>query len=401
MGKQAYTHKKRAPEWKGVTVEEVSEQTATHNVLHSGLTTDALSYWIAFNRVLGIGPVNFRLLLDFFQDDLATAWQASSQELAHAGLSQRTINSLRAQQSKIDPAREIERLEKHQVGVLTWRDADYPPLLHEIATSPPVLYVKGTLTRADQFALAVVGTRNNSTYGQQVTEHLVGELARGNVTIVSGLALGIDTIAHHAAIDSGGRTIAVLACGLDIVYPARNRGLARLIAESGQGALISECPLGMRPESGSFPARNRIVSGISQAVLVVEAGEKSGALITASFALKQGREVFAVPGTIFSSRSVGTNKLIVEGAHPVTEMKDILEALNLFLLPQQIETQTALPENAEERTLLSFLSHEPIHVNDLIAASDLSSAAVAATMTMLELKGLVKALGSSQFVLAR
>jgi DNA processing protein len=165
--------------------------------------------------------------------------------------------------------------------------------------------------------------------------------------------------------------------------------------------LISEYPLGVRPESGNFPARNRIISGLSQGVLVIEAGEKSGALITAEFAGKQGREVFAVPGNIFSSRSTGTNRLIRDGAHLVLDVKDILDALNLFMLPLRVEAQAALPENGEERELLALLGHEPMHINELILSSELSVPTVTATMTMLELKGLVKAVGSTQFVLAR
>ena len=366
-----------------------------------GLTPAETGYWLAFNRVSGIGPVNFRLLLTYFQNDLATAWRADSQELARAGLYQKTIEAFLAQRGKIEPEGQLELLAKQQVSCLTWRDPVYPALLREIDASPPVLYLRGTLAEADRFALGVVGTRNFDSYGQQVTERLVTDLARGQVTIVSGLALGIDALAHSAALEAGGRTIAVLACGLDVVYPARNRELARRICESGQGALLSEYPLGVRPESGNFPARNRVISGISQGVLVIEAGEKSGALITAEFANKQGREVFAVPGGIFSSRSCGANKLIRDGAHLVLEVKDILDALNLFMLPQQMEVQQALPENAEERALLALLSHEPIHIDELILASDLPAPSVSATLTMLELKGLVKTLGSTQFVLAR
>jgi DNA processing protein len=365
------------------------------------LDANMAAYWAAFNRVLGIGPVNFRLLLNYFSDDLATAWRADSRELARAGLHQRTSEAFLAQRVKIEPERELERLEKAQVKMLTWRDPTYPALLREIDASPPVLYLKGALSESDQFALAVVGTRNSDTYGQQVTERLVTELARGQVTVVSGLALGIDALAHTAALDAGGRTLAVLACGLDIVYPARNASLARRIVESGQGALLSEYPLGVKPESGSFPARNRIISGLAQGVLVVEAGEKSGALITAEFASKQGREVFAAPGNIFSSRCVGTNRLLHDGAHVVLEVNDILEALNLFMLPQQMEAQQALPENAEERSLLALLGHEPIHIDELILTSELPAPTVTATLTMLELKGLVKAVGSAQFVLAR
>ncbi len=366
-----------------------------------GLGAEEAGYWVAFNRVLGIGPVRFRLLLEYFREDLALAWRADGRELARAGLSQKTIDAFLAQRAKIEPEREMERLRRAQVSLLTWRDAAYPALLREIDDSPPALYLKGTLTEADQFALAVVGTRNSDSYGQQVTERLVTELARGQVTIVSGLALGIDSLAHSAALDAGGRTIAVLACGLDIVYPARNARLARRIVESGQGVLLSEYPLGVKPESGSFPARNRIISGISQGVLVVEAGEKSGALITANCAIKQGREVFAVPGSVFASRSAGTNRLIRDGAHPVLEVNDILEALNLFMLPQRMEVQQALPENAEERNLLALLDHEPVHIDELIINSQLPAPTVTATLTMLELKGLVKAVGRTQFVLAR
>lgn len=209
----------------------------------SGMDADAAGYWVAFNRILGIGPVKFRLLLKYFQDDLARAWRASAQELARAGLDQKTIDGFLLQRVKIEPAREVEQLEKEQVSILTWRDPAYPALLREIAAAPPVLYLKGRLGEADRFALAVVGTRAADSYGQQVTERLVTELARGQVTIVSGLALGIDAIAHNSALEADGRTIAVLACGLDIVYPARNAKLARRIVEGGQGALLSEYPL--------------------------------------------------------------------------------------------------------------------------------------------------------------
>jgi len=367
----------------------------------TNLSMDEQSYWIAFNRVPGIGPANFRLLLSYFQNSLATAWRADSRELARAGMHQKTIDKFLLHRDRIEPERELELLAQEQLSLLTWCDPTYPALLREIDASPPVLYIRGTLQEADQFSLAVVGTRSISNYGQQVTERFSAELARGQVTVVSGLALGVDTLAHTAALDAGGRTLAVLACGLDTIYPSRNCALARRIVDSGQGALLSEYPPGVRPDSGNFPARNRIISGISQGVLIVEAGEKSGALITAERAIQQGREVFAVPGNIFSSRSTGTNKLIKDGAHLVMEVNDILAALNLFMLPLQIETQMALPENAEERTLLGLLSHEPMHINALIISSHLPTSTVTAALTMLELKGLIRTIGSTQFVLAR
>jgi DNA processing protein len=279
----------------------------SHYYPSDAMPLDELAYWIAFNRVSGIGPASFKSLLDNFDGDLSAAWQADTKELARAGLTQRAIENLGKLRSTSTPQNELEKLERLRIRVITSKDKTYPPLLKEIDDAPPVLYTYGKLTEADQFALAVVGTRNSTTYGRQVTEHIVTDLARGQVTIVSGLALGIDTIAHTAALDAGGRTIAVLACGLDIIYPPVNRGLARRMVESGQGVLITEYPLGVQPEGGNFPARNRIISGLALGVLVVEAPEKSGALITADRALKQGREVFAVPGSILSNRSTGAN----------------------------------------------------------------------------------------------
>jgi DNA processing protein len=269
---------------------------------------DELACWIALNRVSGIGPATFKALLDYFSGDVQAAWNADRKTLAQAGLNSRIVDNLLQLRSTISPVGEMEKLERQRVRVLTWRDAAYPPLLREIPDAPPVLYTYGKLTEADRFALAVVGTRSSSTYGMQVTERMVTELAKGQVTIVSGLALGIDTIAHTAALDAGGRTIAVVASGLDIIYPPTNRALAHRIVESGKGVIISEYPLGVKPEGGNFPARNRIISGLSLGVLVIEAPPKSGALITVEHALKQGREVFAVPGSILSSKSAGTHR---------------------------------------------------------------------------------------------
>ena len=366
------------------------------------LPLDELAYWIAFSRVLGIGPVRFKQLLDFFHEDAAAAWHASSKDLAQAGLDQKIIEGFLEQRSRIIPEQELEKLERLRIHVITWKDQAYPTLLKEIDHTPPVLYIAGTLSEADRFALAVVGTRKASVYGRQVTERFATELAKGEVTVVSGLALGIDTIAHTAALDAGGRTVAVMGNGLDLIYPPSNHNLARRIVESGQGALVTEFPLGVKPDGKNFPARNRIISGLSLGVLVTEAPQPSGSLITANFALEQGREVFAVPGSILSSGSAGVNKLIQDGgARLVTNINDILEVLNLFMVPQQVEMQAALPDNAEERTLLSLLSHDPRHIDDLIRESDLPTTTVSATLTVMELKGLVKSAGGMQFVLAR
>jgi DNA processing protein len=376
-------------------------ETAASEIAADALSPGALACWIALSCVSGIGPVAFRALLNYFEDDVEAAWKAGRGELTRAGMGRHVIENLLALRATLDPEAELERLKKLRMTVLTWKDPLYPPLLRQIDDAPPVLYLYGKLTAADQFTLAVVGTRNSSTYGQQVTQRMVTELARGQVTIVSGLALGIDTIAHAAALDAGGRTIAVLACGLDIVYPPDNRKLAHRIVESGQGVLISEHPPGKRPDSNNFPARNRIISGLSLGVLVVEAPERSGALITADRALKQGRDVFAIPGSILSSRSAGVNKLIQDGARPVMDVRDIIESLNLFMIPRQMEMQAILPDNAEEKKLLELLSHEPMHIDDLIRESDLPAHEVSSVLTMMELKGMIKQVGSMQYILAR
>ncbi|MGH2495885.1 MAG: DNA-processing protein DprA [Ktedonobacteraceae bacterium] len=365
------------------------------------LSPEVLACWIALSRVSGIGPVGFRALLDYFDEDVEAAWNAGRVELSRAGIGRRVIENLLSLRTTLNPQAELERLQKLRMNVLTWKDRLYPPLLREVNDAPPTLYLYGKLTEADRFALAVVGTRNSSTYGQQVTQRMVTELAKGEVTIVSGLALGIDTIAHTAALDAGGRTIAVLASGLDIIYPPDNRKLAHRIVESGQGVLVSEYPPGLQPDGKNFPARNRIISGLALGVLVVEAPERSGALITAGFALKQGRDVFAIPGSILSSRSAGVNKLIQDGAHSVMSVRDIIEALNLFMIPHQIEMQAVLPDNAEEKQLLDLLSHDPLHIDDLIRESDLPTHDVIAVLTMMELKGMIKQVGSMQYMLAR
>lgn len=374
----------------------------THYYPSGTMPLEDLAYWIAFSRVVGVGPVRFKLLLDFFEEDVAAAWHSSHNDLAEAGLDEKTIDKFFKQRATITPMQELEKLDKLRIHVITWRDAAYPPLLRKTEYPPPVLYMCGTLTEDDRrFALAIVGTRRMSTYGRQVTERFAGDLAKGGITVVSGLALGIDTVAHTTALDMGGRTIAVIASGLDIIYPQANYQLARRIVDSGQGALLTAFPLGVKPDKGNFPARNHIISALSLGVLVTEAPTQSGALITASSALDQGREVFAVPGGIFSPTAGGVNKLIQDGAHPVTSVNDIIEQLNLYMVPEQAEAKAILPDNAEEQTLLAHLGHEPCHIDELTRQSGLIAPIVSSTLTMMELKGMVKSVGGMQYVLAR
>jgi DNA processing protein len=361
--------------------------------------SELLKYWIGFSRVPGIGPVRLRALLDHF-GDVAEAWGATTATLRALGLDRRTIESLVAVRGKLDLSAELERVAKLGVKVLTWDSPSYPSLLINIPDPPPVLYVKGEILSRDEWALAVVGTRGATVYGREATRALVAGLAASGVTIVSGLARGIDTHAHEIALDAGGRTIAVLGSGIDIIYPAQNRNLAQRVVQNG--ALVSEYPLGTKPEGRNFPRRNRIISGLSLGVLVVEGSEGSGALITADYAADQGREVFAVPGSILNRRSAGPNQLIQQGgAKLVTTIGDILEELNLTMVAEQAEAREVIADNETEAILLDHLSAEPIHVDELGRASGLPISEVASTLTFMELKGKVRQVGMMNYVISR
>ncbi len=357
----------------------------------------SLKYWVGFSFIPGIGRVRLNQLENHF-GSLEKAWQASSGDLRPA-LDENVVRSIVAWRPKIDLDSEMEKLERYEVRALTFRDEDYPARLKEIYDYPPIIYVRGSLTTADEWCLAVVGTRRATAYGRQVTEEIISDLARNNITIVSGLARGIDSIAHQTALESGGRTVAVLACGLDTVYPAENLNLARRIMENG--ALVSEYPLGAKPKPELFPRRNRIISGMSLGVLVTEAGEASGALITANLALEQNRDVLAVPGSIFSPASTGNNKLIREGACLVRNCQDILEELNLKAVAQQLEFKEIIPASETESVLLKNLSSEPSHIDSICVTSGLPVSTVSSTLAMMELKGLVRGVGNMSYLLAR
>jgi DNA processing protein len=356
-------------------------------------------FWVAFNQIPGIGPVKVRRLLETF-GSLAGAWQAPEEALRDVGIDRRTLENLREGRKHIDPSVEMARLDKLGVAVLTWEDELYPPLLAELRaddSAPPVLYLRGTLTEADMWSLAVVGTRNVSAYGRQVTHRLVSDLAANHVTIVSGLAHGVDTEAHTAALDVGGRTIAVMGCGLDTVYPPENRQLAARIVK--QGALLSPFPLQTAPEGKNFAPRNRTLSGISRGVLVTEAGDKSGALTTAGYALEQGREVFAVPGNITAQGSNGTNRLIQDGAHPVLAVDDVLGVLNMDKVAQHVEAQVNLPQMGDsEQAVLKHLTNNPLHIDELTRMCTLPTAQISSALTMLELKGMVRQVAYRTYV---
>ena len=357
-----------------------------------------LKYWVAFNRIQGIGRAKYAQLESYF-GDLERAWKAGAAELKAAELDSKSIEAIVSARPDISPDAEMERLERHHVKALTWNDPAFPARLKEIYDVPPVLYVRGNITPDDEWTIAVVGTRRATIYGREVTERLVSELVRNRITVVSGLARGIDSIAHRTALESGGRTIAVFACGLDIVYPPENVKLAQAVME--HGALVSEYPLGTKPKAEHFPRRNRIMSGLSLGVLVAEAGEGSGAMITATLALEQNREVFAVPGSILSPTSTGVNRLIKEGAKLVSDVQDILEELNLSMIPRQMEMRELVPENETESLIIKHLSHEPVHIDEVCRSSCLPIATVSSTLAMMELKGIVRQMGGMNYILAR
>ena len=360
--------------------------------------TDPKMYWVGLNLVKGIGSVRFKTLLDVFGNPEA-AWNASPAALIEAALSQKIVESFQRVRKGVSLDQIWDRIQSLGVEVRTWDDEGYPRHLKEIDQPPPILYVRGSLIPEDEWSVAIVGTRRVTTYGRQVAEEVATTLAQNGVTIISGLARGVDSIAHKAAINAGGRTLAVLGNGVDIVYPPENRLLTAQIME--HGALVSDYALGTQPDGINFPPRNRIISGLSMAVIIVEAGLTSGALITATFAVEQGRDVFAVPGNINAPQSQGTNRLIRDGAQPLLNPQDVLEALNLTMVTEHRAVRVALPANPVEASLYQLLTHEPKHVDEIRSQANMPIETVSATLAMMELKGMVRQVGGMNYVAVR
>jgi len=283
-------------------------------------------YFNAFNLIGNIGPISFKKIINYFHS-LDIAWKADINEFHKAGLTQSVIEKIRKERLKINPDYEMEKLEKENINIMTIQDDSYPKLLKEIYDPPAMLYVKGSFKPNDELSLGIVGTRNISEYGKQITPIITSQLTKAGITIISGLARGVDSLAHQIALDNKGRTIAVLGSGIDSksIYPAVNKYLAEKISENG--AVISEFPINTKPLPQNFPQRNRIISGLSLGILVIEASQKSGSMITARNALEQNRDVFAIPGHILSENSLGPNNLIKMGAKLVTKTSDILEEI--------------------------------------------------------------------------
>ena len=355
-----------------------------------------LKYWVAFARIPQIGRVRIKRLEEHF-GALQNAWGAGLTELRTAGLDNRTANLVATRKLVIDPDAELAGLAEQGVRALTWHNDEYPSRLKEIYDLPPVLFVRGELKPEDERSVAVVGTRKTSAYGREAAYQLSYELARSGVTIVSGLARGIDSVAHRAALEAGHRTIAVLGSGVDVIYPRENANLAAEILNNG--ALISEFPLGTRPNAQNFPRRNRVMSGMTLGTVVVEADVTSGALLTANHALEQNREVFAVPGNIFSPNSRGVNRLIRDSAAKlIVDYNDILEELNLSSVGRQIEMTAMFPESDSEAEVLRYVTYDPVHIDEIIRSLALDIPTVSGVLAMMELKGIVRQVGNMNYI---
>ena len=355
-------------------------------------------YWIAYAKIEGIGPRKLKLIYNFFPS-MRTAWEASRSELKESGLSNVDTEKIITSRTKINPDLELEITKQYDINTITIKDKSYPALLKEIYSPPSLLFIRGSLPSDQEVILAVVGTRKTTPYGRQITTDLVNQFSQAGLTIVSGLALGIDALAHQSAIKSGGNTIAVLAGGLDRIYPATNNQLAESIINKG-GSLISEYPPGILPLKQHFPVRNRIISGLAQGVVIVEGNEDSGSLITAQCALEQNRNVFAVPGNITSPTSRGPNKLLKLGAKLITSATDVLEDLNVDQIKKISQNKKIIPQSKEEKKLLTILTTEPIHIDELPQKSKLNISIINSTLTKMEMKGLVRHLGGMYYALA-
>lgn len=359
---------------------------------------DDKKYWIGFNLIKGIGAVRMQGLVAYF-GDLESAWDADSDSLAEAGLGAKVIERVLTARETVSLDKVWEQIESQGIKILTWEDAEYPARLKEIDQPPPVLYIRGEYLPDDLFAVAIVGTRKVTSYGRQVTEEIASFLAANGMTVISGLARGVDAIAHQSALRAGGRTIAILGCGVDKIYPPEHRGLAEQMME--RGAIISDFAVGTPPDASNFPPRNRIISGLSLAVVVVEAGETSGALITAEFAAEQGREIFAVPGSILAPQSKGTNRLIQKGAQPLLTPADLMQALDLTRVGAQKSARKILPADETEARVLNVLGSEPLHVDEIRAQADLPIEKISAALALMELKGMVRQVGGMNYVAMR
>lgn len=354
-----------------------------------------IAYLLALHSIDGLGPIRLKAILEYFKDP-KLAWEANPVEFLKIGIYQKTIDLLLETRKKLDPEKYLEDIQNSGIKWISIFDEDYPKLLKEIYDPPVVLYYKGSLDCLEKKCIAVVGTRKMTGYGKAACEQFVKALVGFNLTIISGLARGIDATAHRITVVEGGQTVAVLGGGLNEIYPPENRGLAQEII-NGHGAILSEFPPNSPSVPGNFPARNRIISGLAQATLVVEAAEDSGSLITARLALEQGRDVFAIPGPITSSLSKGPINLIKDGAIAVTEPGEILDEMGVFQVQSakfkiQIEKLTE-----DEKKVLGILQNESLHIDEIGRMLNFHSSKISALLLKMEISGLVCSLGSGTY----
>ena len=354
---------------------------------------------LKLSAVPGVGPHKMRALIGHFRSATEVFAASRSDLTGVTGIDKKTAESICNFDGLALAESQLQKAEKCGAQLISFWDKEYPALLKQIYDPPVILFIRGFFQEKDSNSIAVVGTRKPSSYGKLVADKLVSELSRKGLTIVSGLAYGIDTIAHESALNSGGRTMAVVGTGLDIVYPSQNMKLFDKIIQNG--SVISEFPFGTGPDRQNFPRRNRIICGLSHGILVIEAGIKSGALITAAIALEQNREVFAVPGNITSSQSVGTNELIKQGAQVVTCAEDIIEELSVKLtsiFKSQTADVSTLNLTEAEKNIIRVLSSEPKHIDTIAQEANQLTSQVLSTLLTLELKSQVKQLAGKMFV---
>lgn len=360
-----------------------------------------LFYWLALYMAPGVGAVRFHRLLEYFQNPEAV-FKARASDLAQVqGISSQVREAIRGFNWESETEKQIVRAEEMGVALIKSKDPEYPVRLKAIHDPPPLLWVKGRLEKTDQAAVAIVGSRGATEYGREVSARLASELASAGVCIVSGMALGIDSAAHTGALAAGGRTYAILGCGVDILYPKPNRDLFERIPE--HGAVISEFSLGTPPEPGHFPRRNRVISGLSLGVVVVEAGERSGSLITARMALEQNREVFAVPGRVASMKTKGTHTLLKQGACLVETGRDVLDEIAPQIGVRKFQAKIIAPEKklpGKKGRIWDAVEEEPLHVDKLGRIIDLAPDKLATILLEMELEGHIRQLPGMRYTRA-
>ena len=346
-------------------------------------------YWLALSSTPGIGPITFFKLLNIF-GSAKKAWFATQKELEKNKIRKNISILIPRRNKSINPHDYYLSLIKNGVEIVCLPDKTYPKLLKEIKNPPPILYCKGSLKKIDNQSLAVVGTRKPSSYGRQVTEELVSKLSPQNITIVSGLARGIDGIAHRTALDYGSRTIAFLAGGLDKIYPAEHKDLATEIIRNG--CIISEYPPGLAPGRGNFPARNRLISGMSLGVLIIEELSKSGTMHTANHAKNQNKPIFIIPGKNTSPLSNAPLNLLNQGAIMIRSADDILKNLKIKkIVDQQHQKQSTITfSSPEEKTIYNLIKREPLENDQIIRLSGLNTVTTLITLSIMEINGLIK-----------